>query len=135
MSVANFFSFANPHSPSPSALNTRAPFSSRSGSLPLSSSQKRFHVRCSYADGNIKADSGSATIDVVADVKAERLVVLGGSGFVGSAICKAAVSMGIEVLSLSRSGRPSYTDPWVDQVSWIPGMPTLLCLLGCTCHN
>ena len=29
--------------------------------------------------------------------------VLGGSGFVGSAICKAAVSKGIEVISLSRS--------------------------------
>lgn len=29
-------------------------------------------------------------------------MVLGGSGFVGSAICKAAVSKGIEVISLSR---------------------------------
>jgi len=31
-----------------------------------------------------------------------QIVVLGGSGFVGSAICKAAVSKGIEVVSLSR---------------------------------
>mgnify|MGYP004711332863 CR=1 FL=1 len=31
-----------------------------------------------------------------------QVVVLGGSGFVGSAICKAAVSKGIEVISLSR---------------------------------
>lgn len=31
-----------------------------------------------------------------------QIVVLGGSGFVGSAICKAAVSKGIEVISLSR---------------------------------
>ncbi|KAL6843431.1 hypothetical protein ACP4OV_026753 [Aristida adscensionis] len=50
---------------------------------------------------------------------ASNIVVLGGSGFVGSAICKAAVSKGIEVVSLSRSGRPSYTDPWVDQVTWL----------------
>lgn len=96
---------------------------SRSRSRPsfLSYRRNRCHVRCSYAEGNIKPDSGSATIDVVADIKAERLVVLGGSGFVGSAISKAAVSKGIEVLSLSRSGRPSYNDPWVDQVSWVTG--------------
>ncbi|WVZ85492.1 hypothetical protein U9M48_032414 [Paspalum notatum var. saurae] len=50
-----------------------------------------------------------------------QIVVLGGSGFVGSAICKAAVSKGIEVVSLSRSGRPSYSDPWVDQVNWLAG--------------
>lgn len=29
-------------------------------------------------------------------------MVLGGNGFVGSAICKAAVSKGIEVISLNR---------------------------------
>ncbi|KAL9259670.1 hypothetical protein AKJ16_DCAP05660 [Drosera capensis] len=74
----------------------------RSRSRPsfLSYRRSRCHVRCSYAEGSIKPDPGSATIDVVADIKAERLVVLGGSGFVGSAICKAAVSKGIEVLSL-----------------------------------
>lgn len=66
-------------------------------------------------------DFRSATIDVTADVKAEKLVVLGGSGFVGSAICKAAVSKGIEVVSLSRSGRPRLSEPWVDQVFWFPG--------------
>uniref|UniRef100_A0A7N0VMV2 NAD(P)-binding domain-containing protein n=1 Tax=Kalanchoe fedtschenkoi TaxID=63787 RepID=A0A7N0VMV2_KALFE len=56
-----------------------------------------------------------------ADVRTERLVVLGGSGFVGSAICKAAVSKGIDVVSLSRSGRPSITDSWTDQVNWVSG--------------
>ncbi|KAF4401723.1 hypothetical protein G4B88_000771 [Cannabis sativa] len=81
----------------------------------------RFGVRCSYAEASINADSNSATIDVVADVRSERIVVLGGSGFVGSAICKAAVSKGIEVVSVSRSGRPTYPGSWIDQVSWIPG--------------
>lgn len=66
-------------------------------------------------------DFNSATIDVAADVKPERVVVLGGSGFVGSAICKAAVSNGIEVISLSRSGRPSSSSSWVDQVTWVSG--------------
>ncbi|KAH1234497.1 chloroplastic protein [Glycine max] len=57
----------------------------------------RFAVSCSYAEAGVNADSSSNTIDVVADVRSERIVVLGGNGFVGSAICKAAVSRGIEV--------------------------------------
>ncbi|XP_051114596.1 uncharacterized protein At1g32220, chloroplastic [Andrographis paniculata] len=81
----------------------------------------RVSFRCSYADPNIKGSYNVGTIDVVADVKPERIVVLGGNGFVGSAICKAAVSKGIEVISLSRSGRPSYSDSWVDQVTWLKG--------------
>ncbi|XP_020581290.1 uncharacterized protein At1g32220, chloroplastic [Phalaenopsis equestris] len=81
----------------------------------------RIRVYSSYAATNISQDSISAPIDVVADVKTERIVVLGGTGFVGTAICKAAVSKGIEVVSVSRSGRPSYSDPWVDQVTWTPG--------------
>ncbi|XP_027914525.1 uncharacterized protein At1g32220, chloroplastic [Vigna unguiculata] len=80
-----------------------------------------FAVSCSYAEAGVNADSKSTTIDVVADVKSERIVVLGGNGFVGSAICKAAVSRGIEVISLSRSGRPNYADAWVDQVTWVSG--------------
>ncbi|KAL7123613.1 hypothetical protein ACP275_01G116200 [Erythranthe tilingii] len=90
--------------------------------LSSSSRSKRGGVKCSYSAGSgVKEDSSVGTIDVVADVKAERIVVLGGSGFVGSAICKAAVSKGIEVISLSRSGRPSYSEPWVDQVNWVTG--------------
>ncbi|KAG5067753.1 hypothetical protein JHK85_000130 [Glycine max] len=62
----------------------------------------RFAVSCSYAEAGVNANSSSNTIDVVADVRSERIVVLGGNGFVGSSICKAAVSKGIEVISLSR---------------------------------
>ncbi|KAF8107047.1 hypothetical protein N665_0128s0028 [Sinapis alba] len=69
-------------------------------------------VRCSYAE---------APIDIVADIKSERVVVLGGNGFVGSAICKAAISNGIEVVSVSRSGRPNFQDSWLDQVTWVTG--------------
>ncbi|CAN4076293.1 unnamed protein product [Withania somnifera] len=80
----------------------------------------RFCIRSSYAEA-VRENPNSDAIDVVADVKSERIVVIGGSGFVGSAICKAAVSKGIEVLSLSRSGRPSYSGSWVDQVTWMTG--------------
>ncbi|KAJ3692565.1 hypothetical protein LUZ60_011660 [Juncus effusus] len=75
---------------------------------------QRIRVKCSYA-------TTSVPIDVDANVRTEKIVVLGGSGFVGSSICKAAVSNGIEVVSLSRSGRPSYTGAWVDQVNWVKG--------------
>ncbi|KAJ4838004.1 hypothetical protein Tsubulata_051527 [Turnera subulata] len=85
-----------------------------------------FRVRCSYAEPSVSGDARSDTIDVVADVKAERIVVLGGNGFVGSAICKAAVSKGIEAVSLNRSGRPTYPGSWVDQVTWVPGLFHLL---------
>lgn len=81
----------------------------------------RLRTKCRFAASDVREDYSSTPIDIVADVKTEKIVVLGGSGFVGSAICKAAVSKGIEVVSLSRSGRPSYSDPWVDQVNWLAG--------------
>ncbi|XP_002978610.2 uncharacterized protein At1g32220, chloroplastic isoform X2 [Selaginella moellendorffii] len=75
-------------------------------------SRRRMRSRCSYASGS----KYSEPIDVVA-----KVVVLGGSGFVGSSVCKAAIAQGIDVTSLSRSGKPSYPDPWVDQVLWVSG--------------
>lgn len=117
-SVSSFAAISSP----PSSLN-RASFPSRlSSPFPFPhNTNTRFGVKCSYAEAGVKEDSNSGTIDVVADVKTERVVVLGGSGFVGSAICKAAVSKGIEAISLSRSGRPSYSSSWVDQVTWMSG--------------
>ncbi|XP_058191284.1 uncharacterized protein At1g32220, chloroplastic isoform X1 [Rhododendron vialii] len=121
--MSSLSSFAAISTPPPS-LKRAASFPCRpSLHFPFPSNIRfcRFGVKCSYAEASTKEDGYSSTIDVIADVKPERVVVLGGSGFVGSAICKAAVSKGIEVMSLSRSGRPSYTDPWVDQVTWMPG--------------
>ncbi|KAG2676728.1 hypothetical protein I3843_12G067700 [Carya illinoinensis] len=103
--------------PSLPSSRTTAAFRTR----PTSHFQNRFGVRCSYAEVTERDDSNPATIDVVADVKTERVVVLGGNGFVGSAICKAAVAKGIEVISLSRSGRPTYPSSWVEQVNWVAG--------------
>ncbi|PGH21623.1 hypothetical protein AJ80_03056 [Polytolypa hystricis UAMH7299] len=56
----------------------------------------------------------------------KRIVVAGGSGFLGSRICKFAVGRGWEVVSLSRHGEPSWetvsSSPqrprWAQSVEW-----------------
>jgi nucleoside-diphosphate-sugar epimerase len=51
-----------------------------------------------------------------------RLLVIGGSGFVGSNILQRAVQKGIEVKSFNRTGKPTWQDvPWIEQVDWIKG--------------
>lgn len=47
-----------------------------------------------------------------------RLLVVGGSGFIGREVCRRAVRDGHEVRSVSRSGRPATDAPWADAVSW-----------------
>ena len=48
------------------------------------------------------------------------LFVAGGSGFIGSNVCKEAIRTGFEVISLSRSGRPKHIkEKWTDRVEWI----------------
>ncbi|KAG9130753.1 hypothetical protein Leryth_012685 [Lithospermum erythrorhizon] len=51
----------------------------------------------------------------------EKLLVLGGNGFVGSHICKEALNRGLTVASLSRRGRSSIKEPWVNNVQWHQG--------------
>jgi nucleoside-diphosphate-sugar epimerase len=50
-----------------------------------------------------------------------RIVVFGGSGFVGSKVCQYAVEMGVGVTSVSRSGRPRFLENagWADSVEWV----------------
>jgi len=51
-----------------------------------------------------------------------NVVVLGGSGFVGSRICEMLVNSGAAVTSISRSGGPSAgAGPWAKQVNWVKG--------------
>ncbi|KAL8216492.1 hypothetical protein R6Q57_023329 [Mikania cordata] len=57
----------------------------------------------------------------VAPPPAEKLLVLGGSGFVGSHICKEALNRGLSVASLSRSGSSSIQEPWASKVQWHQG--------------
>ncbi|ORY31932.1 hypothetical protein BCR39DRAFT_465115 [Naematelia encephala] len=52
-----------------------------------------------------------------------KLLVVGGNGFLGSAICKAAVSRGWEVSSMSSSGKPyktpaGHTPAWSQSVTY-----------------
>ncbi|OJD10649.1 hypothetical protein AJ78_08397 [Emergomyces pasteurianus Ep9510] len=57
---------------------------------------------------------------------AKRIVVAGGSGFLGSRICKSAVARGWNVVSLSRHGEPawetitssSHAPRWAKSVEW-----------------
>lgn len=45
--------------------------------------------------------------------------IFGGSGFVGRSICKQGVQLGFNVVSFSRSGRPSAAQgEWADKVQW-----------------
>jgi len=48
-----------------------------------------------------------------------RLLVVGGSGFIGRAICRQAVAAGHEVRSVSRGGRPeTASGRWAERVEW-----------------
>jgi uncharacterized protein YbjT (DUF2867 family) len=51
----------------------------------------------------------------------DKLLVLGGSGFVGSHVCKEALDKGFVVSSLNRSGKPSLSESWADKVIWNQG--------------
>ncbi|KAF8921243.1 mitochondrial protein [Mucidula mucida] len=57
---------------------------------------------------------------------AKNILVVGGNGFIGSAVCRAALAKGMQVTSVSSSGRP-YTTPkghspgWTTQVTWLKG--------------
>jgi uncharacterized protein YbjT (DUF2867 family) len=50
---------------------------------------------------------------------AHKIVVLGGAGFVGKAICRAAVQNGMKVTSVTRSGLPGSDRPWATKVNWV----------------
>lgn len=53
---------------------------------------------------------------------APRVAVFGGSGFVGSRVCKTLVDSGCSVLSVSRAGQPpswAAAEPWSKNVEWL----------------
>ncbi|KAH7162523.1 hypothetical protein B0J13DRAFT_536249 [Dactylonectria estremocensis] len=62
-------------------------------------------------------------------MSAKKIVVCGGSGFLGSRICKFAVARGWDVTSISRSGEPKWDSvtaspappSWAHKVSWERG--------------
>ncbi|KAM0863309.1 hypothetical protein ACQ4PT_044686 [Festuca glaucescens] len=61
------------------------------------------------------------TVKVPPPPSPDKLLVLGGSGFVGSHVCKEALDRGFVVSSLNRSGKPSISEAWADKVIWNQG--------------
>ncbi|XP_077223159.1 uncharacterized protein At1g32220, chloroplastic-like [Tasmannia lanceolata] len=51
----------------------------------------------------------------------EKILVLGGNGFVGSHVCREALEHGLSVSSLSRSGRSNIQESWANSVVWHQG--------------
>ncbi|KAF7976731.1 hypothetical protein HWV62_5919 [Athelia sp. TMB] len=54
---------------------------------------------------------------------ARKILVVGGNGFIGSAVCKAALARGMDVTSISSSGAPyrtpaGHTPAWAAHVNW-----------------
>ncbi|CDO91742.1 unnamed protein product [Kluyveromyces dobzhanskii CBS 2104] len=47
-----------------------------------------------------------------------KLVVLGGTGFLGKRICEAAIEANFQVVALSRSGKATSSEPWAKEVEW-----------------
>ncbi|PVU90303.1 hypothetical protein BB559_004696 [Furculomyces boomerangus] len=54
-------------------------------------------------------------------IPAKRIFVVGGTGFIGSEICRIAIQRGHDVISLSRRGSPTTNDEHVNKVKWIKG--------------
>eukprot|EP00898_Chlorokybus_atmophyticus_P005551 jgi/Chlat1/5998/Chrsp4S06306 len=77
---------------------------------------RRCQTQAAYA-------SEQPIIDVLPEVVAKKVLVLGGNGFVGSAICKECIAEGLPVSSLNRSGKPSLPSGefWSDDVIWVRG--------------
>ncbi|KAK0459800.1 uncharacterized protein EV420DRAFT_1537796 [Desarmillaria tabescens] len=56
----------------------------------------------------------------------KRILVVGGNGFIGSAVCRAALAKGMQVTSVSSSGRPyrtprGHSPAWTEKVTWLQG--------------
>lgn len=50
-----------------------------------------------------------------------RLVVFGGTGFIGTRVLRHALASGLRVASVSRSGQPMSPDPSLHGVEWLKG--------------
>ncbi|KAK9273261.1 hypothetical protein L1049_018068 [Liquidambar formosana] len=95
------------------------------------SSLSRFYTMAASRNGRFMSTDSSKvdepfkveeaeTVDVPPP-PTEKLLVLGGNGFVGSHICREALEHGLSVASLSRSGRSSLHDSWANNVIWHQG--------------
>ena len=64
-----------------------------------------------------------------------KLLVFGGSGFVGSRVCEEALKTGLPVVSVNRSGPPKLSADWVSNVEWIQVQHKCCRLLAYTSSN
>ncbi|KAK3040031.1 hypothetical protein RJ639_028362 [Escallonia herrerae] len=89
-----------------------------------------FSADTNKADEPSKAEEAE-TVDVPPSTT-EKLLVLGGNGFVGSHVCKEALNHGLSVASLSRSGKSSIQESWANKVNWHQGLSssTVSCVGG-----
>lgn len=79
------------------------------GMLVLATSTTGFNVSAAVAADNLPEGT--------------RVVVLGGTGFVGSRVVEALVARGAQVVSISRRGGPGdlASKPWSSKVEWVAG--------------
>jgi len=48
-----------------------------------------------------------------------KIFVVGGNGFIGREVCRAAVEAGHQVVAMARSGAPRGAATWMDAVTWV----------------
>ncbi|KAH9675927.1 NAD(P)-bd dom domain-containing protein [Citrus sinensis] len=89
------------------------------GPIPVSSNGRSLSTGSNRVDDPLKSE-GTETPNVKPPSN-EKVLVLGGNGFVGSHICKEALERGLTVSSFSRSGRSSLKDSWAESVVWHQG--------------
>lgn len=85
----------------------------------LSQSWRLLSTESNYVDEPFKVEEAETV--KVPPPPSEKLLVLGGNGFVGSHVCKEALEQGLSVSSLSRSGRSTIKDSWAEKVVWNQG--------------
>lgn len=84
-------------------------------SAPIATSHQSYSSSSAGAENQASSSSGREQATGV-----PKIVVFGGRGFVGSAVCQDALITGLQVLGVSRSGTPPpISAPWVKQVSWV----------------
>ena len=65
-----------------------------------------------------QATTLAAEPETAAPAAGLKVTVLGGSGFVGSRVCKKLVEAGAEVVSVSKSGSRPSAEAWASAVDW-----------------
>lgn len=82
------------------------------------------HLRRAYS---VSTTGATSTVEAAESVESKfvdrkKVLVLGGNGYVGTHVCKEALSKSIAVASVSRSGRPgAVADAWLNDVEWVKG--------------